>query len=91
MTFESCEDLLLRITELKSALIYMERTLLETHFESCIIPHLKAPAEIVLSVHNLRLSLTDFIHQPFLLPLSHKEEVLVNQFSTLFLARVEHV
>lgn len=55
MTFESCEDLLLRITELKSALIYMERTLLETHFESCIIPHLKAPAEIVLSVHNLRL------------------------------------
>lgn len=55
MTFESCEDLLLRITELKSALIYMERTLLETHFESCIIPHLKAPAEIVLSVHSLRL------------------------------------
>lgn len=53
MTFESCESLLLRIAELKSALTYMERTLLETHFESCIIPHLKAPAEIVLAVHNL--------------------------------------
>lgn len=38
------------------ALLYqegMERTLLETHFESCIIPHLKAPVEIVLAVHNL--------------------------------------
>jgi uncharacterized protein (TIGR00159 family) len=53
MTFESCEDLLLRIAELKSVLTHMERILLETHFESCIIPYLKASTEIVLAVHNL--------------------------------------
>jgi uncharacterized protein (TIGR00159 family) len=53
ITFESCENLLLRITELKLVLNHMERILLETHFESCIIPYLKAPTEIVLAVHNL--------------------------------------
>jgi len=53
LTFESCESLILKVTELKSILNCMERSLLEIHFESCIFPYFKALTEIVLAVHNL--------------------------------------